>query len=334
VNKKAADDKKSSAASIFCARAPRPSCLSALAASRYTQFIMALIGRRRAENIAGNFFVDSSCIDCDLCRQIAPLSFKAAGQQAAVYHQPQTPAEEMAALKALVTCPTASIGSLARCDAKAAVRAYPELIAGEVYFCGFAAESSFGAASYLIRRPAGNLLIDSPRFARPLARQIEAMGGVGWMFLTHRDDVADHQQWAAHFNAERILHRDDLSARTAGVERVITGRAAIRLADDLLLIPTPGHTRGHTVLLYRNRFLFSGDHLWWSPTYGSLYASPNVCWYSWAEQTRSMERLLEYEFEWVLPGHGRRAHGAPSEMRRQLLDAVARMRARRATVAE
>lgn len=287
---------------------------------------MALIALRRAENIAGNFFVDSSCIDCDLCRQIAPGSFTAAGQQSAVYHQPETPVEETAALKALVTCPTASIGTTARADVKPAVRAYPELITGEVYFCGFAAQSSFGAASYLIRRPAGNILIDSPRFNRPLARQMEALGGVRWMFLTHRDDVADHERWAAHFGAERVLHGDDLTRRTAGVERVLAGREAVHLADDLLVIPTPGHTRGHAVLLYQNRFLFSGDHLWWSPAYQSLYASPNVCWYSWAEQTRSMERLLDYEFEWVLPGHGRRAQATTSEMSRQLRECVARMR--------
>ncbi len=295
---------------------------------------MALIERRRAENVTGDFFVDSSCIDCDLCRQIAPASFKAIGEQAAVYCQPRTPDEEMAALKALITCPTASIGTTLKHDTKPAVRAYPELVAGGVFFCGFAAESSFGAASYLIRRPAGNVLVDSPRFTRPLARQIEAMGGVRWMFLTHRDDVADHEQWAAHFKAERVMHRDDITRRTSAVERVVTGHDATPLADDLLIIPTPGHTRGHAVLLYQNRFLFSGDHLWWSPAYGSLYASPNVCWYSWAEQTRSVERLLDYEFEWVLPGHGRRAHGTAAEMRAELLDAIARMRGRHAGAAE
>ncbi|HKP12494.1 MAG TPA: MBL fold metallo-hydrolase, partial [Blastocatellia bacterium] len=236
--------------------------------------------------------------------------------------------------KALVTCPTASIGTTVKRDAKRAVRAYPELIADDVFFCGFAAESSFGAASYLIRRPAGNVLVDSPRFARPLVRQVEAMGGVRWMFLTHRDDVADHEQWAAHFTAERVMHQDDITRRTSAVERVIHGRDATPLDEDLLVIPTPGHTRGHAVLLYRDRFLFSGDHLWWSPAYQSLYASPNVCWYSWTEQTRSVERLLDYEFEWVLPGHGRRANGTAAEMRRQLLDAVARMRGRHAGSAE
>ena len=287
---------------------------------------MALVELRRAENLAGDFFVDSSCIDCDLCRQIAPTTFSRAGEQSAVHRQPADAEEELAALKALVTCPTASIGALGSHDTKAAVRAYPEPVEAEVFFCGFASESSFGASSYLIRREAGNILVDSPRFARPLVKQIEAMGGVRFLFLTHRDDVADHAKWAAHFSAERIMHGSDIGRPTRDVERVLTGDEAQRLDDEVLLLPTPGHTRGHTVLLYRDRFLFAGDHLWWSPTYTSLYASPRVNWYSWSEQIRSMEKLLAYDFEWVLPGHGRRFQAAQETMRRQLRNCIERMK--------
>jgi glyoxylase-like metal-dependent hydrolase (beta-lactamase superfamily II)/ferredoxin len=287
---------------------------------------MALVEFRLAENVPGDFFVDSSCIDCDLCRQIAPDTFSQAGDQSAVHRQPRTPDQVFAALKALVTCPTASIGDLAHRSAKTAAAAYPELIDDGVYFCGFASESSYGASSYLIVRPEGNVLVDSPRFARPLAKRIAELGGARLMFLSHRDDVADHQRWATHFKAERILHRDDVTRSTSNVERVLTGNDAIRIDDDLLAIPTPGHTRGHTVLLYRNKYLFSGDHLWWSPNYQSLHASSGVCWYSWTEQTRSMERLVDYEFEWVLPGHGRRAHSSSSLMREQLVSLVARMK--------
>lgn len=289
---------------------------------------MALIELKHAQNVAGDFYVDSTCIDCDLCRQIAPETFSDVGDQSVVYRQPRDPQEEFVALKALVTCPTASIGALGSHDAKAAARAYPEMVDDNVYFCGFASESSYGASSYLIVRPEGNVLIDSPRFTRPLARRIEGMGGVKQMFLTHRDDVADHEDWANHFNAERVIHRDDVTRSTERVERVIAGREAAALDADLIAIPTPGHTRGHAVLLYRDKYLFSGDHLWWSPDYQSLHASWNVCWYSWAEQTRSMERLLDYRFEWVLPGHGRRAHFSPNEMREQLQSCIARMKER------
>lgn len=294
----------------------------------YTGCCMALVALRRSENIAGDFYVDSTCIDCDLCRQISPHTFFQAGEQSAVRRQPRTPEEEFAALKALVTCPTASIGALGHHPARIAVAAYPEQIEGEVYFCGFASESSYGASSYLIVRPEGNVLVDSPRFARPLVKRIGEMGGVRIMFLTHRDDVADHEKWARQFNAERVIHKDDAARSLQAVECLLAGRDAMALDKDLLAIPTSGHTRGHTVLLYRNRFLFSGDHLQWSPSYESLYASPGVCWYSWAEQTRSMERLLDYEFEWVLPGHGRRAHASTIEMRDHLQQCVARMKRR------
>ena len=37
----------------------------------------------------------------------------------------------------------------------------------------------------------------------------------------------------------------------------------VRLADDLLAVPVPGHTRGSTALLASETYLFTGDHLWW-----------------------------------------------------------------------
>ncbi|MEW6732585.1 MAG: MBL fold metallo-hydrolase [Acidobacteriota bacterium] len=287
---------------------------------------MALVKLRREENVRGDFYVDSSCIDCDLCRQIAPDTFKSAGEQSAVYHQPETAEAELAALKALVSCPTASIGALGQHPVKAAIAAFPEEIENGVYFCGFASESSYGASSYLIVRAKGNILIDSPRFTQPLVKRIAELGGVETIFLTHRDDVADQQQWARHFGAKRIMHNDDIVQTVRDVEHVLNGWDAISLDDELLTIPTPGHTPGHIVLLYRNRYLFSGDHLWWSPQYRSLNASKSVCWYSWSEQIRSMERLLDYRFEWVLPGHGRRAHASTARMREELLACLARMK--------
>lgn len=287
---------------------------------------MALVQLRRAENVSGDFFVDSSCIDCDLCRQIAPATFSRAVGQSVVHHQPETADEELAALKALVACPTASIGALGKHDIKAAVRAFPDPVVENIHICGYASEASFGASTYLIRREAGNILVDSPRFAKPLAKRIEEMGGVRFMFLTHRDDVADHDKWAAHFNAERVMHADEVGRSTADIERILTGNDAVALDDEVLFIPTPGHTRGHTVMLYRDRFLFSGDHLWWSPRFKSLYASPNVNWYSWGEQIRSVEKLLDYDIDWVLPGHGRRFHASALEVKQQILHCLTRMK--------
>src|SRR5207244_1579170 len=173
-------------------------------------------------------------------------------------------------------------------------------------------EASFGAWSYLIVRSpeeGGNVLVDSPRFAGPLVKRIEEMGGVAQMYLSHRDDIADHAKFAAHFRCPRVMHQDDGAARL-GIEHVTSGEAPVPLGSDLISIPTPGHTRGHQVLLYRHQALFTGDHLAWSPARETLIAFRDACWYSWAVQTRSMERLLDYRFEWVLPGHGRIHHAS------------------------
>ncbi len=267
------------------------------------------IQEKRTENVAGDFYVDSSCIDCDTCRWMAPQVFNRQNSQSAVYQQPQSSTERLLALQALLSCPTASIGTVDKPkDIKQAQQTFPLLITENVYHCGYHAENSFGAASYFIQREAGNILIDSPRFTPPLVKQLERLGGVRYLYLTHRDDVADHQKFQQHFNCERILHLDDIQESTQEVEIKLSGTEAVELAPDLIIIPVPGHSKGHTVLLYKHKFLFTGDHLAFSPYLNHLYAFRRFCWYSWSKQIKSMEKLANYPFEWVLPGHGRRHH--------------------------
>jgi glyoxylase-like metal-dependent hydrolase (beta-lactamase superfamily II)/ferredoxin len=280
---------------------------------------MASPKQRLPDNVEGPFFVDRTCIDCDACRRIAPSVFAEASDHSFVARQPQDEAERRRALMALVACPTGSIGTSPRVDAGPGVAAFPEAIEENVSFCGFTSKDSFGAWSYFVERPDGNVLIDSPRAAAPLLREIESRGGVATMFLTHRDDVADHAAFRRRFSCDRVLHEADRSSDTAQLEVLLRGDEPVRLAEDLLAIPTPGHTRGHAVLLYRGKFLFTGDHLAWSRRRDGLIAFRDACWYSWKEQTRSMERLLDYSFQWVLPGHGN-AHRAesPEAMRKAL----------------
>ncbi len=273
---------------------------------------MASSAKRRAENVEGDFYVDSTCIDCDTCRWMAPDVFADVGDQAAVHRQPRTAAEELRALQALVACPTASIGTVTKRAIGPVLASFPIPVESggerldDVDHCGFHAESSFGAASYLIRRPGGNVLVDSPRFASALVRRLEELGGVRTLFLTHRDDVADHERFREHFGCERVLHADDATGSLGSLERLVVGAEPVALDDDLLVLPTPGHTRGSACLLYRDAVLFSGDHLAWSDDRRDLVAFRRACWYDWRVQTDSMRRLAQYDFEWILPGHGRR----------------------------
>jgi glyoxylase-like metal-dependent hydrolase (beta-lactamase superfamily II) len=123
------------------------------------------------------------------------------------------------------------------------------------------------------------------------------------------------------------MHADD-GARRLGVEKIIEGEAEVSLDKDIVVIPTPGHTRGHVVFLYKQRFLFTGDHLAWSPSRHTLTAFPSVAWYSWSEQTRSMAKLANYNFEWVLPGHGDLHHDSAANMRYHLQSCITWMQTR------
>jgi ferredoxin len=66
-----------------------------------------------AENVAGRFYVDDTCIDCELCRETAPDNFKLktrARRYSFVSHQPVDPAQEAACLAAMEECPVEAIG--------------------------------------------------------------------------------------------------------------------------------------------------------------------------------------------------------------------------------
>jgi glyoxylase-like metal-dependent hydrolase (beta-lactamase superfamily II) len=250
---------------------------------------------------------------------MAPTTFNRQGDRSAVYQQPHDPQQEIAALQALLSCPTASIGTVEKMTTLRDVQAtFPLPVADSVFHCGYHAESSYGAASYFIQRPEGNVLVDSPRFAAPLVKQLEKLGGVRYLYLTHRDDVADHQRFHDHFGCDRLLHQGDITPDTAAIEIPLGGVDPIQFAEDMLILPVPGHSRGHTVLIYQNRFLFSGDHLAWSDPLQQLYAFRRYCWYSWEAQRRSMAKLAQYSFEWVLPGHGRRYHSDHLTMAQQM----------------
>ncbi len=288
---------------------------------------MASLERRYADNAPGDLYVDSTCIDCDACRRIAPAVFAEAADHSYVHAQPESEADRRRALMALVACPTGSIGTASRQDVRPGLQGFPERVEENVFFCGFTSESSFGAWSYFVERSEGNVLIDSPKAVPRLVTEFLRWGGVSTMFLTHRDDVADHKAFRRRFGCERVLHARDVTQDTAEIERRIEGDDPVVLAPDLLAIPTPGHTRGHAVLLYREKYLFTGDHLAWSGRRGGLIAFRDACWYSWKEQTRSMERLLDFSFEWVLPGHGASYRAeSPLAMRRALEHCIAWMR--------
>ena len=74
---------------------------------------MADPNERFSDNVPGPWYVDSNCIGCGLCEDIAPSVFRlsAEGDHDFVHHQPETPAELEAAEEARERCPVEAIGN-------------------------------------------------------------------------------------------------------------------------------------------------------------------------------------------------------------------------------
>jgi glyoxylase-like metal-dependent hydrolase (beta-lactamase superfamily II) len=221
-------------------------------------------------------------------------------------------------------CPTLSIGTLS--NRRRPGRLYPREVASGsgVFDLGYCSPDSFGASAWFVVRPAGNILVDSPRFTEALAVPIGDLGGIDHVVLTHRDDVADARRWAQRFGARTWIHTDDRDAAPWASDIVTLEQ---ELQPGLVAIPVPGHTKGSMVFLLDDTWLFTGDSLAWSHEDGDLTAFRDACWYSWRTQTESLAALADrHRFAAVLPGHGARHLGDADEMHDRLVALVERMR--------
>jgi len=292
-------------------------------------------------NVDGNFFVDHTCIDCDTCRWMAPKTFGrvSSGGQSVVYSQPATEEETTKALQAMVTCPTGSIRTRKPEKMVKTVRdSFPLAVDSkripQVFHLGYASEKSFGAVAYLVtsKTPEGepfNILMDSPRFSSHLAKALDAVGGVQYMVLSHKDDVGDMNRWKERFpDMQRIMHKIDVRTEhqwpyidMTGVERQLEGSGPWEVADGVKIVYTPGHSQGSVSLIVDGEHTggdgvaFTGDHLALSARLGRLDGFARFS-DDTDQQADSMAKLADEDILWILPGHGRR-HSFDSALERE-----------------
>lgn len=276
------------------------------------------------KNSPGPWFVDTTCIDCDVCREHAPEVFGQADGGTYVIRPPATPDENRRAWLALQACPVACIG--AEREKRPADAAFPVHLHDDVWLCGMTLAETYGAQSYFLKRPGGNVLIDSPRPAAPLLKWMADQGGVADILLTHHDDVAKADETGRRFGARIWIHEAEAVPFATHHWK---GRDEVEVRPGIVMLPVPGHTEGSVVFLVDGEDLFSGDSLAWDEDSGELYAFHDFCWWSWPAQLDSLESLAKKNFRRVLPGHGRRTP-APSEvLPQELARYVARMKKNR-----
>ena len=64
------------------------------------------------DNVPGKYYVDSNCIDCDVCRETAPENFRANEDEgySYVFKQPENDDEGARCQDAMESCPVEAIG--------------------------------------------------------------------------------------------------------------------------------------------------------------------------------------------------------------------------------
>ena len=167
-----------------------------------------------------------------------------------------------------------------------------------VFALGNNARSSFAAHSFLVARPDGNLMVDSPRFNRPLADSIDALGGIAHVLLSPRDDVADAGRWAERYGARVWIGETDADAAPYATD--LTGVESVTvISPGAVSIPAPGHTQGHVLYHVDDRILFTGDTLHWNHRRGEFDVFPKQTFFSWAALADTMD-LIWTLYIWVV----------------------------------
>jgi ferredoxin len=67
---------------------------------------------RLPDNAPGTWYVDATCIDCDVCRTTAPNNFRANEDEgySYVFKQPENDEEREQCEEAMASCPVEAIG--------------------------------------------------------------------------------------------------------------------------------------------------------------------------------------------------------------------------------
>ena len=290
---------------------------------------MARLADRHPENVDGDWYVDTRCIDCDVSRHHAPsLIASLADGQSVVVRQPESPREIQEMWRAALACPTRSIGTRSRQAAPPGV--FPWEVTPGVWLCGHNDRRSFGAHAWFVPGSSaagrGGLLVDSPHYERSIVEAIEGRGGLDHVLLSHQDDVADAQKYAEHFGARVWIHEADAHAAPFATD-VLTGPEQSVVTPGVIAFPVPGHTRGSVLYVVEDEWLFSGDTLAWFHREGDLGGFRGATWYSWDALRTSLGRFAESgnRFAWIGPGHGKWHSATADEMHARLVALVERM---------
>ncbi|MEO0801177.1 MAG: MBL fold metallo-hydrolase [Cyanobacteria bacterium J06642_2] len=212
--------------------------------------------------------------------------------------------------------------SIPECDAIAVpsmtLTAIPEL---PQIFASRPNREAAGGTAYLVTRSheasPENVLIDCPAYSDDMRDLLHELGGVRWLFLTHRTAIGVPASKtgtvaaiARDFNCEIIIQEQE--AYLLPHLQLTTFHRSLQLAPDLRAIWTPGHSPGSSCFYLEKHggVLFTGRHLL-PDANGFPVPQRQTTTFHWPRQRRSVEILLDDIAApapaWICPGAKLRA---------------------------
>jgi len=184
-------------------------------------------------------------------------------------------------------------------------------------------ESTGGSHVYALRVGQGVVLVDTSLGgkAKQIADELDAngLGDVVAILLTHHDvdHIGNAAALQAKYHCDVYISATDLpyvqgAKKRHGVKKVIGALVKTKPPEHLLplpdddlfgiqVIPTPGHTPGHTCYLF-DGVLFAGDLL--NSRGGALRKSQPLMTWNISQVDKSAALINGLHFDWVCPGHG------------------------------
>jgi len=148
--------------------------------------------------------------------------------------------------------------------------------------------STYGGKGFLVTGPKYNLMVDTPACTRRVLDAVRIVGGLRYVFLSHRDEIGEIADLHRATGGAVIMHRSEADRVPCGVDLVFD--TDFEVEPGVTVIHTPGSSPGSSCLLVHRgdlRVLFTGNHV---PRRGG----------------QGTRRLLELEFDYIIPSHSDR----------------------------
>ncbi len=151
---------------------------------------------------------------------------------------------------------------------------------------------TLGGTAYFIVENEANILIDCPAWDDNNQKFLHDLGGVRWLFLTHRGAIGKTREIQETFGCE-VLVQEQEAYLLPGL-RVIKFQQEFNLSNLAQAIWTPGHSPGCSCLYYTGQggVLFSGRHLLPNQQ-GEPVPLRTAKTFHWPRQLKSIQLLID-----------------------------------------